>query len=187
MAVIINGSTGIDLPEPLPAVEGGTGSTGLTGIIVGNGAGVATTIAVPTGDLVGTTAAQTLSNKTMTMPVISGQKSPYVSLGTVSTGTATFNYSLGAHQSVQVGGAITLEITNMPTGGFQGLMILEIINGGSAALTMPAINWVKIDGTFTTSFSTYLSNVGRTALQASGTDFLVVWSRDGTNLYGKIL
>lgn len=27
MAVIINGSTGIDLPTPLPVVEGGTGQT----------------------------------------------------------------------------------------------------------------------------------------------------------------
>ena len=49
----------------LPVANGGTGAASLTGILKGNGTGAVTTVTAPSGALVGTTDAQTLSNKTM--------------------------------------------------------------------------------------------------------------------------
>lgn len=114
--------------------------------------------------------------------------SVYLDKGTVGTGTVTFDYSSGACQRLQVSGALTVALSNFPPSGNLGVMQLELVNGGSATVTMPAINWVKLDGTFTTSISTYLTNVSRNTLQTTGTDFIMIWSRDaGTTVYGKIL
>lgn len=49
----------------LGVANGGTGATTLTGIVIGNGTGAFTTKINPTGDIVGTTANQTLTNKTL--------------------------------------------------------------------------------------------------------------------------
>jgi len=112
----------------------------------------------------------------------------YVDKGTVGTGTVTFNYSTGSCQRLQVSGALTIGLSNFPPTGNLGVMQLELVNAGSATVTMPDINWIKLDGTFTTSISTYLSNISRNTLQTTGTDFIMIWSRDGgTTVYGKIL
>lgn len=111
-----------------------------------------------------------------------------VDKGTVSSGTVTFDYTAGSSQRVQVGGALTLAFSNWAASGNLGVMHLELVNAGSAAVTFPTINWIKKDGTFTTSIATYLSDAGKTALQSSGTDFAVVWSKNGgTTMYGKLL
>ena len=69
-----------------------------------------------------------------------------------------------------------------------GIIQIELVNGGAFTVTFPTINWVKKDGTFTTSITTYLTDFGRAALQTSGTDFFIVWTRDaGTTVYGKLL
>ena len=112
----------------------------------------------------------------------------FLDRGTVGTGTVTFDYTGGSCQRLQVSGALTIALSNFPPSGNLGVIQLELVNAGSAAVTFPTINWVKIDGTFTTSISTYLTNVGRNALQTSGIDFIILWSRDGgTTVYGKIL
>jgi hypothetical protein len=49
----------------LPVANGGTGATSLTGILKGNGTGAVTTVTAPTGDLVGTTGAQTIYHKNL--------------------------------------------------------------------------------------------------------------------------
>ena len=70
-----------------------------TGLINRTGAGTATTVTLPSGDLVGTSATQTLTNKTLTSPVIS----------TVSnTGTLT----LPTTTDTLVGRATTDTLTN---------------------------------------------------------------------------
>lgn len=112
----------------------------------------------------------------------------FVDKGTVGTGTVTFDYTGGSCQRLQVSGALTMALINFPPSGNLGVMQLELVNAGSAVITFPTINWVRLDGTFTTSISTYLSNVGRNALQTTGTDFIMIWSRNaGTTVYGKIL
>lgn len=54
----------------LGVANGGTGATTLTGILKGNGASAFTAVTAPSGDIVGTTDTQTLSNKTLTTPKI---------------------------------------------------------------------------------------------------------------------
>lgn len=111
-----------------------------------------------------------------------------VDAGTVGPGTVTLDYTAGSSRRVQVGGAITLAFTNFAPTGNQSTVFLELVNGGAATVTWPTVNWVKKDGTFTTTISTYLSDFGRAALQSSGTDFFVFWTRDGgTTVYGKLL
>lgn len=48
----------------LPAASGGTGAATLTGILKGNGTSAVTAVTAPSGAIVGTTDAQTLTNKT---------------------------------------------------------------------------------------------------------------------------
>jgi hypothetical protein len=47
----------------LPVANGGTGATTLTGLVLGNGTSVMTTVTAPSGAVVGTTDTQTLTNK----------------------------------------------------------------------------------------------------------------------------
>lgn len=56
----------------LGVANGGTGATTLTGVLVGNGTSAVTTKTNPSGAFVGTTDAQTLTNKTLTSPTING-------------------------------------------------------------------------------------------------------------------
>ena len=84
-------------------------------------------------------------------------------------------------------GAQTLSFANWPASGQQSVVLIEGVNLGASTITWPSINWVKKDGTFTTTIATYLTDASIT-LQSSGTDFFMVWSRDGgTTLYGKFI
>lgn len=58
------------LTTPLTVAQGGTGAATLTGIVKGNGTSAFTVITAPTGDLVGTSDTQTLTNKTVTTPTL---------------------------------------------------------------------------------------------------------------------
>lgn len=108
--------------------------------------------------------------------------------GTVGTGTVTFNVQAAFEQRLQVSGALTLAFSNWPAAGTDISVKLKLVNAGSAVVTLPTINWIKPDGTVTTSFSTYLSSISRPALQTAGTDFALVWSDDaGATLYGKLV
>lgn len=108
--------------------------------------------------------------------------------GTVGTGTVTFDVGAAGVQRLQVSGALTIAFSNWPASGTRGGVMLQLVNAGSAAVTLPTINWIKPDGTVTTTFSAYLTAIGRPALQTSGTDFAVAWSLDGgTTVYGKLL
>lgn len=134
------------------------------------------------------TGTQTGGNNILTGWLVRSIGSVFVDKGTVATGTVTFDYITGGCQRVQIGGPVTLAVSNFPTTGNLGVLQLEIINGGAATMTFPVINWIKLDGTTTTSVSTYLTNISRNAFQTTGTDFIMIWSRDaGATIYGKIL
>ena len=62
---IVAGTTGT-----LTVARGGTGAATLTGIVKASGTSAFTAVTAPTGALVGTTDAQTLTNKTLTSPLI---------------------------------------------------------------------------------------------------------------------
>jgi hypothetical protein len=100
-----------------------------------------------------------------------------------STSTSALNYTNGSHQRWAPSGAVTLSVSNWPPSGNLGQLLIEGVNLGAATITWPTINWVKIDGTTTTTFS---SN-GFT-LQTSGTDWILLWTRDGgITIYGKVI
>lgn len=106
-----------------------------------------------------------------------------VDKGTVTSGTVTFNVTTSSYQRLQVGGALSITTSGWPTSNTYGELMLELVNGASAAITWPSINWIRGDGTVTTTFST-----NGVSLQASGTDFISLWTRNGgTTIYGKII
>lgn len=103
--------------------------------------------------------------------------------GTKSSGTATLNYALGQEQRVQVGGNISIALSNLPAAGQLAEIMLELVNGGAHTITWPTINWINSDGTTTTSFAS-----NGITLQSAGTDWIMLWTRDGgTTVYGKVM
>lgn len=103
--------------------------------------------------------------------------------GNSGTTTQTLDYSVGQHQRIAVTGAHTIATSTWPTTGKLGTLLLELVNGAAFTVTWPTINWVKSDGSFTTTFSS-----NGITLQTSGTDFILLWSRNaGSTIYGKVV
>jgi len=109
--------------------------------------------------------------------------------GSVASGTYTIDYTAGQVQTWINGGTHTIATSNWPPAGNLGEILLIGTNLGSAAITWPSWTWVKPDGTTTTSIAAYLAANGiRTALQTSGVDQILLWSRDaGTTIYARLL
>ena len=98
--------------------------------------------------------------------------------------TNALDYVNGSHQRWTPNtGAQTLSITNWPPTSNLGELLIEGVNLGAATITWPTINWIKSDGTTTTTFSS-----NGVTLQTSGTDWVILWTRDaGTTIYGKVI
>lgn len=113
-----------------------------------------------------------------------------VPLGNSGTSTQTLNQNLGKAFTSTATGNHTVALSGGTPGVFEAFYY-ELTNGGSYTITLPTINWVKPDGTTTTSLSTYLTALGiagRTSLQAAGTDRMLLWSMDGfTTTYGTFV
>lgn len=109
--------------------------------------------------------------------------------GNSGTATQTYDYTAGSVQSSTATGNHTIATSNWPPTGNFGAMLIMLTNGGAFTVTWPTVNWVKPDGTTTTSIATYLAaNTGRTALQSAGLDQVLLWSTDGgTTIYGKLV
>lgn len=107
-----------------------------------------------------------------------------------TAGTAnsfSFDYSQGQHHfaSFEGSAAGTIAVQKWPASGKSATMLLELTNAGLApSITWPAAGkWVLANGTFSSSFAA----TGVT-LQASGTDFVLLWTRDGgITVYMKVL
>ena len=107
------------------------------------------------------------------------------SVGYFNSGTTNaLDYANGHHQRWAPNtGAQTLSVTNWPTSGTLGELLIEGVNLGAATITWPTISWIKSDGTTTTTFAS-----NGVTLQASGIDWVLLWTRDaGTTIYGKIV
>jgi hypothetical protein len=84
-------------------------------------------------------------------------------------------------------GTQTLVISGWPPAGAHGELILYVVNGGAATITVDGlpVNFLNSDGTFTRSNN--LNTNHGAALQASGLDMILFWSPDGgTTRYAKV-
>ena len=124
--------------------------------------------------------AQTGSDSTMTRQMFKDTGFVYYD----STTTNALDYVNGSCQRWAPNtGSQTLTISNWPPTGNLGELLIQGVNLGAATITWPTINWVKSDGTTTTTFSS-----NGVTLQASGTDWVYLWTRDaGTTIYGKVV
>lgn len=98
-------------------------------------------------------------------------------LGTVSSGTATFDVTTTSLATLTNGGAHSWAFN---WGANEGEIEIFCQNAGSAAITMPTINWCVGDGTYSTTFSSQ-----GVTLQATGPAHFWIWTFDGgATLYG---
>jgi hypothetical protein len=101
--------------------------------------------------------------------------------GTATSGTKTLDTQASIKHKLTNGGDFTLAFSNWPASGVYREVEIQLINGGAHVITWPTINWLKGDGTVSTTFST----MGVT-LYSSGTNTVVIWTTDGgTTLYGR--
>lgn len=139
---------------------------------VGSGTFADWSVALTSPGNLTTSGAQVISNKTF---INSG-------FGYFDAGaTSALSCPNGSHQRWAPTGTVTLTVTNWPASGTLGELLIEGVNLGAATITWPTVNWIKSDGTTTTVFS----NNGVT-LQASGTDWAILWTRNGgATVFGK--
>jgi len=117
--------------------------------------------------------------ETFTSKVLKSQAFQYYDSNT----TSALDYTNGSHQRWAPTGSVSLTVSNWPASGVLGELLIEGINLGSATITWPTVNWIKSDGTTTTTFAS-----NGVTLQATGTDWVFLWTRDGgTTVYGKIV
>jgi archaellum component FlaF (FlaF/FlaG flagellin family) len=100
-----------------------------------------------------------------------------------STTVSAIDFTNGSVQRWAPSGTVTLTVTNWPPTGNLGELFIQGINLGAATITWPTINWITATGATTTTFSS-----NGVTLQSSGTDWFLLWTRDGgTTIYGKFV
>ncbi len=186
----------------LPGANGGTGvdNTGKTITLGGNfatsGAYAATftltgttTVTFPTSGTLAIlgantfTGAQIFSDQLVSRMLMKDNAEVFVDKGSSSTTTQTLDFTAGGHQKVTATGNHTWAISNWPPTGNTGFILFDMVNYGAYTITHPTINWVKSDGSTTTTFS-----ANGVTLQSSGTDRWMLWSSDaGTTVYGVVI
>jgi hypothetical protein len=132
-----------------------------TGLINRTGAGTAATVTVPSGDLVGTSAAQTLTSKTLTDPVIIG--TILEDVFTITDGAAfEVDPGNGSIQLITLGASRTPKATNFVAGESVTMMV----NDGTAyALTWTDATWGAGGVNWTGGTAPVLATSGYTVLQ----------------------
>lgn len=116
--------------------------------------------AVSDGDVATLAGAETLTNKTLTAPLITGTREVRVAMP-----ANAIDLVLGNLFTKTISGATTLTVSNTPTTGTAASFILELTNGGSATVTWwSGVKWAG--GTAPT-------------LTTSGVDVLGFYTHDG--------
>jgi len=158
----LTGATGVGATGPT-GITGPTGLTGATGVGATGPTGPtgvgATGPTGPAGEvtLVGV---QTLTNKTLTAPVLIGTKETKVAIAAAAIDLATGNYF-----SKTIAGATTFTLANVPAAGTAISFILDVTNGSAFAITwFSGVKWAAATAP---------------TLSASGRDVLGFFSHDG--------
>lgn len=141
-----------------------------------------------------TVGTETFTNKTLTGAILSGTTTGSDGLLTrvmmQDTGwdwydnstSFSFDYVNGSVQYSAPTGSVTLSISNWPPSGALGELLIEGSNLVGATINWGTVNWIKTDGTYTTTFA----DLGLTL--TSGISWVYLWTRDaGTTVYGKVL
>ena len=114
------------------------------------------------------TGTQTLTNKTLTTPLATGLRETSTAMGANAIDLATGNFF-----SKTISGATTFTVSNVPATGTAATFILDLTNGGSAAITWFAgVKWAG--GTAPT-------------LTAAGRDVLGFYTHDGGTIWTGLL
>ena len=206
-----NPSTGMLTVTAITSNLTGTASAVPLGGITGLGTGVATALAVNVGSAgapvvlngaLGTPSSGTLTNVSGLPPAgvvgtaailgantfTAAQRITATALGNISNATVTFDWTAADVQTyTATGSTVTWAFSNAPASGTFGEMLIVATAQGTYTLAAgTTVNWEKLDGTYTTSLTTYLAQNGtRTALSA-GVDNFYLWSTLGV-IYGKLV
>jgi hypothetical protein len=104
---------------------------------------------------------------------------PTFDKGNSGTAAQVINYTDGEGQTLTATGAFSMSATGFPAGRISAV-VLRAINFGTQ-MSSTGINWVKSDGSLTTTFSS--SGI---TMQAAGTDLVVLLSYGDGTVYGKV-
>jgi hypothetical protein len=129
-----------DAGPVLKVSKGGTGAATLTGIVKGNGTGAFTAVTAPSGEIVGTTDSQTVTNKTVEAGVFTNGYTEEVA--TANTGTAyTISLAGGSVQILTLTGNCTFTFPTA-TAGQSFILLLKQDGTGGRTVTWPAsVEW----------------------------------------------
>jgi hypothetical protein len=143
-------ASAMTLGSALPVASGGTGATTLTGLVVGNGTSAFTTVTAPTGTVVGTSDAQTLTNKRI---------DPRVSSTTSASSVTPTIASFDIYAFTALAAGLTINApTGTPVDGDK-LMFRILDNGTSQTLSWNAtytIIGVTLPAATTVNKTTYV-------------------------------
>jgi hypothetical protein len=147
----------------------GTGASGTWGIsVTGTAANVTGTVAVANGGTGATSSTGTGSVVLSTTPTFIGTRETRVTMG-----ANDINLNTGNLFTKTISGATTLTVSNVPAAGTSSSFILDLTNGGSAAITWwSGTKWAG--GTAPT-------------LTASGRDVLGFFTHDGGTTWTGLL
>lgn len=113
-----------------------------TGLINRTGAGTVATVTVPSGDLVGTSATQTLTNKTLTSPELT--TAPYVNGSyrgnVVAVSALDIDCSAGNYFTKTINGASTFTVSSVPASRSYSFT-LELTHTSGAITWFSGVEW----------------------------------------------
>lgn len=123
------------LTTPLSASQGGTGVNTLTGLVVGNGTSAMTSVTAPASAVVGISDTQTLTNKTLTSPILAGS----AEVALTYSSTITVNAAQGNVFWVVLTGNPTIANPTNPNAGQKIIYRLKQDATGSRTVTWGSI------------------------------------------------